>query len=124
MPEVTTVQELAAQVAANNINTMIWIVGALFSIVLGLIGFVWKGNSNSIARQAETITLFGNTLATHTNQITEIQSKCKTHDSTAITETQIRRIFREETQSLKESLSDSIRLKLIEDGYLDKRISS
>jgi len=118
VPEVSTVQELAAQVASSNMNTLIWVVGALFSIVIGLIGYVWKGSSTSAAKQSETIAEMGKTLATHSSEIEAINRQCQNRLATTVTEERIRHIFREETQSLKETISDSIRLKLIEDGYL------
>jgi plasmid stability protein len=106
-----------------------WIAGIAISIILTLIGIIWK----SMQKQSDTMQIRIDDLegelgkAIQKNQHSEamieaIRENCARHHKTDMAENDIRNIFREELKEfetrIKKEITASIKLTLIEEGYI------
>lgn len=106
-----------------------WIAGIAISIILALIGVIWK----IMQKQADLMEIRIDELEAENGKIMQatqhnlstietIKENCARHHKTDMAENDIRNIFREELKEfetrIKKEITASIKLTLIEEGYI------
>ena len=106
-----------------------WIAGIAVSVILTLIGIIWKANQKQSdlhqIRIDELDQEFNNLkqrTESNCSSIEAIKENCARHHKTDMAEIDIRNIFREELKEfearIKKEITASINLTLIEEGYI------
>jgi hypothetical protein len=105
------------------------LIGIGFSVLAALIGAIWKGLNDKVAKQSsktdeieiaqEGLKLQANDLE---NKLVAMQEACIKNHRSDVGETQIRSIFKEELKEfegrIEKQLTTTIKLSLFEEGYI------
>ena len=108
---------------------MEWLAGIALSLIFTLIGVIWKSNQKIGDEHEKRIDQLEGEhqdamqkLVEHRSAIESIRENCSKRQQSTVGETHIRNIFREELRDfevrIKKELTNSIKLGLIEDGYI------
>lgn len=105
------------------------LIGIGFSVLAALIGAIWKGLNDKVAKQSsktdeieiaqEGLKLQANDME---NKLVAMQEACIKNHRSDVGETQIRSIFKEELKEfegrIEKQLTTTIKLSLFEEGYI------
>jgi len=108
---------------------MEWLAGIALSLIFTLIGVIWKSNQKIGDEHEKRIDQLEGEhqdamqkLVEHRSAIESIRENCSKRQQSTVGETHIRNIFREELRDfevrIKKELTNSIKLELIENGYI------
>lgn len=106
-----------------------WVAGIVTTIVLGLIATIWRTNSRSIdiiERRIDDAEIevqnISQSIVEHSGHISAIKDNCSRCKESTMSEPGFRNILREELRDfevrIKAELTNSIKLELIENGYI------
>lgn len=108
---------------------MEWLAGIALTLIFTLIGVIWKSNLKIGDEHEKRIDQLEGEhqdamqkLVEHRSAIESIRENCSKRQQSTVGETHIRNIFREELRDfevrIKKELTNSIKLELIENGYI------
>lgn len=106
-----------------------WLAGIAITLIFTLIGVIWKSNQKIGDEHEKRIDQLEvdhqevvQRIVEQHSSLVNIQERCKQREGATMSETHMRSIFREELRDfevrIKKELTTSIKLGLIEDGYI------
>lgn len=106
-----------------------WLAGIAISLIFTLIGAIWKTNQKvnddhktRLEELDSSVNHISQVLVENKSAIESIKDTCNQRKQTTVGEVHIRSIFREELKEferrMKSEITNSIKLSLLEDGYI------
>jgi hypothetical protein len=95
-----------------------WILTTLVGICLALVGAIWKSTKAEVSWMRDAIEALQSGQSVHTGEINKIQTHCAERDKVRINETTLRALLREELDRFKEEITDTIKLRFLEEGLI------
>jgi hypothetical protein len=95
-----------------------WILTTLVGICLALVGAIWKSTKAEVSWMRDAIEALQSGQAKHESDINSIKSHCCDVDKNRINETTLRTLLREELDRFKEEITDTIKLRFLEEGLI------
>lgn len=95
-----------------------WVFTTMVGVCIALIGAIWKSTKAEISRMIDTIEALQSGQTKHEGDINSIKNHCSDVDKIRINETTLRTLLREELDRFKEEITDTIKLRFLEEGLI------
>ena len=111
--------ELAAVIQDQKlIELLVWVSSLLITLCIALVAAIWRSQQKTVDWIKAQMEAAASTVATHDAEIKGIRDKCLQRDGSRIDENGMRKIMREELDRFRTDITDSIKLKFLEEGYI------